>query len=198
LPLSRERGKEGQPDFCISAHAHRHLTHMRIAVLSDSHDHILNLRQAVTRANQEGAELLIHCGDLISPFMLPVLEQFRGQIHAIYGNNSGDQHLIATRCADSGSRIKHHGSHGTLSAGNWRIAIEHYPRWAHALACSGEFDLVCTGHTHLFHTEWLGRCLLLNPGELLGKDAAPTFALLDTTNNSVHRIEIGAQLTTDD
>jgi len=171
---------------------------MRIAVLSDSHDHILNLKQAVLCANREGAELLIHCGDLISPFMLPYLEQFNGPVHAIYGNNSGDQHLIASRCAAPASTITHHGGHGTLVAGSWRIAIEHYPRWARALAASGDFDLVCCGHTHLFQAEWLGRCLLLNPGELLGKDAPPAFALIDTADGSARQISVGERLTLDD
>lgn len=171
---------------------------MRIAVVSDSHDHIPHLKRAVLRANREGAELLIHCGDLISPFMLATLEQFNGQVHAIYGNNSGDQHLIASRCAAPGSRVRHHGAHGTLAIDSLRIAIEHEPRWARALANSGDFDLVCYGHDHLFHAERLGDCLLLNPGELLGKDAIPTFALFDTVDGSVLRIEVGEQLVTDD
>jgi len=171
---------------------------MRIAVVSDSHDHIPNLRQAVLRANQEGAELLIHCGDLISPFMLPCLERFNGQVHVIFGNNSGDQHLIASRCAAPGSRIRHHGTHGAFTVDALRIAIEHCPRWARALAGSGDFDLVCYGHTHLFHAERLGDCLLLNPGELLGKDATPAFALLDTADSSVRRIDVGEKLVIDD
>ncbi len=173
-------------------------TRMRIAILSDSHDHIPHLRRAVRHANQEGAELLIHCGDLISPFMLPQLEQFNGRVHVIYGNNIGDQHLIAARCATPGSWIEHHGAHGSFIAGSWRIAIEHFPRWARALAASGDFDLVCYGHTHLFHVERLGDCLLLNPGELLGKDAPPSFALLDTADGSVRRIEVGEQLMIDE
>ena len=88
---------------------------MRIAVLSDSHDHIPNLRRAVIRANQEGADLLIHCGDLISPFMLPYLHAFNGPVHLIYGNNAGDQHLIATRCGSKFGNIRHHGFHGAIT-----------------------------------------------------------------------------------
>jgi putative phosphoesterase len=171
---------------------------MRIAVLSDSHDHIPHLRRAVLGANQEGAELLIHCGDLISPFMLTYLESFNGQAHLIYGNNAGDQHLISSRCASPDSRIQHHGTHGTLVAGGLRIAIEHYPKWARQLACSGDFDLVCCGHNHIFDAERLGNCLLLNPGDLLGKDAVPAFALFDTDDFSVRRIEVGEKLVLDD
>jgi len=167
---------------------------MRIAVLSDSHDHIPNLRRAVLRANREGAELLIHCGDLISPFMLPYLEQFDGQVHLIYGNNAGDRHLISAHCCAPGSKIVHHGAFASFTVGDLRIAIEHYPKRARQLARSGDFDLVCCGHNHVFQTERLGNCQLLNPGELLGKDAAPAFALFESEKLSVRRIEVGEQM----
>jgi hypothetical protein len=44
----------------------------------------------------------------------------------------------------------------------------------------------------------LGSCLLVNPGDLLGKDANPAFALVDTGDGSVRRIEVGLQLPQDD
>lgn len=171
---------------------------MRIAVLSDSHDHIPNLHRAVRLANREGAEILIHCGDLISPFMLPYLGAFGGQVHLIYGNNAGDQHLISSRCAMNPGKIRHHGFHGAIVAGSIRIAFNHYPELARELAVSGAYDLVCYGHDHLFHVERRGTCLLLNPGDLLGKEANPAFALLDTDDFSVRRIEAGARLLFDD
>ncbi|HEB69979.1 MAG TPA: YfcE family phosphodiesterase, partial [Desulfobulbus sp.] len=86
---------------------------MKIAILSDSHDHIPNFARAINRANSAGAELLIHCGDLISPFMLQYLFRFNGPIHLIYGNNAGDQHLISSRCATDFDRITHHGIEGS-------------------------------------------------------------------------------------
>ena len=171
---------------------------MRIAIVSDSHDHIPNLQRAVSRANREGAELLIHCGDLISPFMLPYLHAFHGQVHLIYGNNAGDQHLISSRCATAFNNIRHHGFHGDIVTGTLRIAFNHYPELARALALSGAFDLVCYGHDHIFSVERLGDCLLLNPGDLLGKDAPPVFALLDTADFSVCRLEVGNKLVLDD
>ena len=151
---------------------------MRIAILSDSHDHIPNLRRAVSRANSEGAELLIHCGDLISPFMLPCLDGFNGPVHLIYGH--------------------HPGTHGSFEAGTLRIAVCHYPDQARDLAASGSFDLVCCGHDHIWTVERLDHCLLVNPGDLLGKDANPAFALVDTGDGSVRRIEVGARLVLDD
>jgi hypothetical protein len=171
---------------------------MLIAILADSHDHIPNLQRAVSLANREGAELLIHCGDLISPFMLPYLHAFHGEVHLIYGNNAGDQHLIASRCATVFDNIEHHGSHGTIVAGSFRIAFHHYPEIAREQALTGTHDLVCYGHDHIFLVERLGSCLLVNPGDLLGKDAVPSFVLLDTDDLSVRRLEVGCKLLLDD
>ena len=167
---------------------------MRIAVLSDSHDHIPNLYHAVQRANQAQAELLIHCGDLISPFMLNYLNGFDGPVHLIYGNNIGDQHLIATRCHTTFTNLHHHDFHGTLLVKGWRIAINHYPDLARQLALSGEYDLVCYGHDHIFHSEIIDSCLLVNPGDLLGKDNRPSFALVDLPHKRVYREYVGTKL----
>ena len=171
---------------------------MRIAILSDSHDQIPNLKRAVLLANSENAELLLHCGDLISPFMLPCLDRFNGPVHLIYGNNPGDQHLIAARCGTLFPRIHHHGTHGSFQVGTLRIALCHYPEQARDLAASGSFTLVCCGHDHIWAVEEVGDCLLINPGDLLGTDVNPAFALLDTGDNSVRRIEVGRQLPQDD
>ena len=171
---------------------------MRIAIISDSHDHIPNLKRAVSLANQEGAKLLIHCGDLISPFMLPYLSAFSGPVHLIYGNNPGDQHLIATRCATSFDNLRHHGFHGSIKAGTLRIGISHYPDPARDLALSGRYDIVCCGHDHVYAVERLGDCLLINPGDLLGKDSVPAVAIFDTEDGSVRRLEAGTRLPLED
>ncbi len=68
---------------------------MRIAIISDTHDHIVNLRAAVKYCNAFSVSMIIHCGDLISPFMLDELARFSGAVHLIYGNNIGDQHVIS-------------------------------------------------------------------------------------------------------
>jgi putative phosphoesterase len=170
---------------------------MKIAVLSDSHDHIPNLARAVSLAGEAGAELLIHCGDLISPFMLPYLHRFKGPIHLIYGNNMGDQHLISTRAGSMFSRITHHGILMELTVDGFRIGCHHYPELARGLAASGSYDLVCCGHNHEAGAEWVGSCLLLNPGDLLGKDEAPGFMLLDSGNMNWERIIVGKRLLID-
>lgn len=166
---------------------------MRIAVLSDSHDQIPNLHAAVQRANEAQANLLIHCGDLISPFMLRYLHAFNGPVHLIYGNNAGDQHLISARCGKIFANIHHHGTHGRITVGGWRIAFIHYPKLARDIARSGEYHLVCYGHDHIFNSEHVGACLLVNPGDLLGKDEIPSFALVDLEQGVTRREFVGSK-----
>ncbi len=167
---------------------------MKIAILSDSHDHIPNLARAVNLANEAKAEILIHCGDLISPFMLPYLDRFHGRIHLIYGNNVGDQHLISSRCGREFRRIHHHGIEGRLEADGLRIGFHHYPSLARGLAASGQFDIVCCGHNHRPGVEHIGDCVLINPGDLLGKEEYPGFILFETNDRSSERVLVGELL----
>jgi len=166
---------------------------MRIAILSDSHDQILHVHRAVQFSNQAGVEMLIHCGDLISPFMLKHLALFTGPIHLIYGNNVGDQHLVSSRCK-SMDNIFHHGIFGSVTAGGLKIAFHHYPELAYGVAKTGDYDVVCCGHNHIRAARYMNGCLLLNPGELLGKDNAPGFFILDTTDKSIQHICVGSPM----
>ncbi|MDD5758440.1 MAG: YfcE family phosphodiesterase [Desulfobulbaceae bacterium] len=164
---------------------------MRIAIFSDTHDNIPNLRAAVTYCNAYAVTVIIHCGDLISPFMLPVLAEFTGIVHLIYGNNAGDQHLISQRCGTTYPSLTHHGIFGAMEAGGIRFAFTHYPEMARGLASQGRFQVVCCGHNHRYGVEHLGDCLLINPGELLGAEAAaPCFAILETATMEVEQVEL--------
>lgn len=167
---------------------------MRIAILSDSHDHILNLRAAVKYCNAYSVSMLIHCGDLISPFMLDELARFSGAVHLIYGNNAGDQHIISQSCGLRFPAISHHGILGAVEAGGKKIAFTHYPQMARGLASQELFDVVCCGHNHVYRVEQVGNTLLINPGELLGKDGQPGFCILHSESMEVERVEVGAPI----
>jgi len=167
---------------------------MRIAIISDTHDHILNLRAAVKYCNAYSVSMIIHCGDLISPFMLDELARFSGAVHLIYGNNIGDQHVISQACGLRFPTISHHGILGAVEAGGLKLAFTHYPQMARGIACQGMFDVVCCGHNHRYQVEKVGDCLLVNSGELLGKDGQPGFCILQCETKEVERVEIGSAI----
>lgn len=162
---------------------------MKIAVISDSHDHIWNMRRMVQQANDLGVELMIHCGDLISPFMLEELDAFRGKIHLIFGNNSGDQVLLMKRLKTR-PQVQFHGWLGIITAGGLRVAFVHAPEIANSIARSGEFDMVFFGHTHLWHMEKIKGTILLNPGEIMGKKEPAGWALIDSETREVEQVLI--------
>jgi len=160
---------------------------MKIAVLSDTHDNLWKLREALLGLQE--ADVLLHCGDLCAPFMVRELgEGLEGiPIHIVWGNNDGDTFLIS-KVAQSYPNINLHGPFAELDWNGFSVAMNHYPDIANALARSRLYDLVCYGHDHIAHEEWVGDCLLLNPGELMGMKGPSTFAMLDTESREVERL----------
>ena len=63
-----------------------------------------------------------------------------------------------------------------------------------ATILQGGFDVVCCGHNHSYNVEEIGNTLLINPGEMLGKDTQPAFAILDSSSRSVEKVEAGEQM----
>lgn len=156
----------------------------KVAIFSDSHDHIDRLSAALISANRSGAEILLHCGDLCAPFMLARMAQnFTGPIHVIFGNNDGDGRLLQTIAAQY-PHVNLHGIYQEVAVGNRQLAMIHYPETARRIAQSGQLDLVCYGHNHQKHHEQIGRCHLVNPGDLLGMYGAPTWGLYDTATHT--------------
>lgn len=151
---------------------------MQIAVLSDIHDHLEELRAALQRV--QGCEVLLCCGDLCAPFTLAeMVERFPGPIHAVLGNNDGDALLIA-RVAQGSGRVSVHGAYAELELAGRPVAMVHYPRLAEGLAALGTYDLVCHGHDHRARLEQVGRTVLLNPGEIMGWKGRSSCAVYDT------------------
>lgn len=162
-----------------------------LAIVSDTHDQITHLNAAVGYANEAEADVFIHCGDLISAFMLHRLANFLGPVHLIYGNNVGDTHIIIPRCYKQFPEITHHGVYGSFIEDGLSIGMVHYPELARKLARTGIYDVVCCGHTHQYMVERIGTTLVVNPGSMLGEHDDCGFVLLNTTTWTIQRIGIG-------
>jgi putative phosphoesterase len=162
---------------------------MKIAVLSDSHDNIWRLEEAMPHLRE--ADAVIHCGDLCSPFVVRQLGEGLQDIpiHIVWGNNDGDTFLLS-KVASAYSNITLHGLYALLEIDELRIAVNHYPVIARGLALTGLYDLVCYGHDHTGREEMIATCLLLNPGELMGMNGHSTFAVVDTRTRTVTWVEL--------
>ena len=161
---------------------------MLLAVLSDSHDNIWKLAQALERVRH--ADGLLFCGDFCAPFTLQqIAEGFAGPIHAVFGNNDGDRFLL-TRIASRFPHVTLHGEVARLELGGLRIALHHYPEVAEHLAASGSFDAVFYGHDHRHRIARVGSCDLINPGEIMGRFGRSTCVLYDTETRTAETLEV--------
>ena len=157
---------------------------MKVCIVSDSHDRADALAQAVRRAKEEGAETVIHCGDVIGTQTLRAAMAVRLPLHVIHGNNLGDPVSLARLARESGGQVHYHGPDARLELGGRRVFVVHYPEYGYAMACTGDWDLVCCGHSHAAGVEHVanvkgGRTWLVNPGTVAGLAAPATWVLGD-------------------
>jgi putative phosphoesterase len=162
---------------------------LRIAIISDIHDNIPNLRKAL--AKMADVDVLVCCGDLCSPFMIQELgEGFRGPTHIVFGNNDGDRFRIADS-ARAYANIHIHGEFVELELAGRKIAVNHFDNMGRAMSPSREYDVVCFGHNHRLEIKRLGGTLAINPGEIYGLlTGAATFVIYDTATHEAARIDI--------
>ncbi len=162
---------------------------MKICIVSDSHDRSDPLAAAVMAAQASGAQAVLHCGDLIGVHTLRASLRLGIPIHAVHGNNIGDVAALYRMMYNHPGIFSYYGQDAMLELGGRRIFLTHMPHHGQAFACTGDYDLVCHGHSHTAHVGKQkhvkgGESWLVNPGSVAGIDApgvkaAPTWILGD-------------------
>jgi hypothetical protein len=169
---------------------------MKVCILSDSHDNRMLLAAAVAAARDDGAEAVLHCGDVVAPGTLEVLRPFNLPVHVIHGNNAGDAYMMGRIAAKPANRIYYYGQDAGIELGSRRIFLVHYPHYAAAMAATGDWDLVCCGHDHKADIRSVDNLAgtqtwLVNPGTVGGIKATATWVLgdLDTMRFTLHEVQ---------
>lgn len=157
---------------------------MRVCIVSDSHDNRSLLKTAVTEAKALGAEVVLHCGDVVAPTCLVALQPLGLPVHVIHGNNQGDTVAMCMLAQKPDSRVYYYGMDAGLELGERRIFLVHYPHYAEALALTGDWDLVCCGHDHQPVVRSVANCKggttwLVNPGTVGGIGPRASYILAD-------------------
>ena len=150
---------------------------MKIGVLSDTHDRHDMVALALQALKAEGAELLLHCGDITS---VDTVRLFEGDtIHFVYGNCDYDHKTLTAAIGEVGGEV--HDPFGSLEFDGRKIAWSHghRPEVVRELINSGDYDFVFHGHTHVVRKEVIGSTTVINPGAL-HRAAPKTCGVLDT------------------
>ncbi|NHJ20882.1 MAG: metallophosphoesterase [Candidatus Lokiarchaeota archaeon] len=169
---------------------------MLIAVLSDTHDHRDNILKAVSIMNEKKVDALIHCGDYVAPFVKKwfngLNESIKENFYGVFGNNDGEI-LYLTQNLGQICKFAKNGHELIIELGGKRIFASHMPKQEtiDALADSGNFDIILSGHTHNMVNTKQNGVLIVNPGELCGYlTDKSTFAIIDTESMKAEIIEI--------
>lgn len=163
---------------------------MPVAIISDVHNNITNLKKVLDYCAREKIETIICCGDLASMETLDFLnDNFSGEIHYCFGNMDNG-HL---RNYDFEAKYKNtwiFRDYGEVEIDNRKIAFVHFPEIAKKLCETGKYDFVFYGHTHKPWEETIGKCKMLNPGNVAGEMYLPTFCIWDTNIDKFDLIRI--------
>jgi len=179
---------------------------MKIAIISDIHDNIPNLKKVLDYCNDKISasrriEKIICCGDLASLETLDYLnDHFAGEIFFVFGNMDNgylknypfvdNQYKNTKIFKDFGEIEVENNPVKSSNHGARKIAFVHFQKEAIELCHTGNYDFVFHGHTHKPWTEIINNCTLLNPGNVANQIFPPTFATWDIKQNKFDLIRI--------
>lgn len=151
---------------------------MKIGILSDTHDNVPKIQQAVEHLKRADVEMILHGGDFIAPFALNPLEGCALPMLGVWGNNDGERLGLMKKSTAIGMQIQLPPY--PLEVGGRKILLMHEPHLLESLAQAGLFDLLIYGHTHNLDVRRIGNTLIVNPGEVGGwVTGKSTLALVD-------------------
>jgi putative phosphoesterase len=145
---------------------------MKIGIISDTHDDIENVQQAIQIFNQNKVEYVIHAGDYIFPGIIKEFSKLNAKLIGVFGNNDGERNGILKSFIDINGELK--GEIGNIEIDNIKFGIYHGTdnEIKERVISSKKYDVLICGHTHKREPNNFGKIkkdnyndtLVLNPG----------------------------------
>ena len=159
---------------------------MVLGVMSDTHDHLDNVKKALTLFKDRNVDIVVHCGDIISPFCLDLLNKSTLEWLGGLGNNDGEVEILIKRADGRLSKEPKE-----IEIAQKKILIKHYHHFVDDIAKSGRYHLILYGHTHQVRIEKVGNVLIVNPGECCGwLTRKATVAIVDLESMEAEIVEL--------
>lgn len=163
---------------------------LKIGIISDTHDNLEKTEEAIELFEENGCDMVIHCGDMVAPFTAELFD--RGfEFHAVRGNNDGEWSLQDT-VEEFGNFM---GQQGELEIEGEKFGVYHGTKEpiARSMVESGRYDYVLRGHTHEKKLEGVGGTVEINPGGIKFPEGSEKLhvAMLQLENGEIefHRID---------
>jgi putative phosphoesterase len=164
---------------------------MRIGILSDTHDQLVLTRQAVDLLIREGAEALIHCGDMTGPDIVRACAKLPCTF--AFGNHDADNVPALERAiVEVGGTCVASG--GIVELAGKRIAVLHGHVGMKAMLARTP-DYLVHGHSHIAANARIGVTRRICPGALDRADSL-TVAILDTESGELRFLRLSGEAAT--
>ncbi|GBE18595.1 phosphodiesterase [archaeon BMS3Abin16] len=162
---------------------------MLLGIIADTHDNLGAIDAALEIFRDQGVELVIHAGDLISPFAAAKFSDYQGRFKAVFGNNDGERRGLSKVVQGFEGEIN---DFVEFEVGGRKIAVYHgtLAGVERSLVESGRYSVVVCGHSHTPEVKYVGETQLINPGEACGYlTGKKTLVLLDTLRMVAETLE---------
>ena len=162
------------------------MTPSKLGIISDTHGLVDETVRAVRLFREHDVQAIIHCGDIGS---CEVVRAFQGiETHFVLGNMDGENATLRLAAEETGNQL--HGWFGSMERAGKRIAFAHghLPQFEQEME-SGNWDLLCFGHTHVASLQMHGSTMLLNPGAFK-MVPHPTIAIVTLPEMTVERFDV--------
>jgi putative phosphoesterase len=163
---------------------------MLIGILSDTHDNLDSIDEAIGIFNEREVGLVCHAGDVISPFAAARFKGLKAPMKVVFGNNDGEREGLKVRFREQGVKID---DFIDFDVDEKKIALYHgtIEGVLKALQDSEKYDVVVSGHSHSPELKRQGKTLSINPGEACGYlSSKKTICILDLASMEPEIIEI--------
>ena len=180
---------------------------MKIGIISDSHDDVVNVNRAIDIFEQNVVKVVIHAGDIISP---PIVKEFKRltenkvEFFGIFGNNDGEKRGLENAFSFINGKLL--GDEGKIEIDGLKFCIYHGQdlKKKEKIITSQKFDVVIFGHSHTKFSEIIDMkkrsTIILNPGSSHSETKTnfsepqyfpqPSIVIFDTISKSIEFIDL--------
>ena len=164
---------------------------MLIGAISDTHDNVPMVKKAVDRLNKAEVSMVLHAGDITSPFIPRSFSELKAPMIVTYGNNDAEREVLRKRFSEIGKDVR--GIFAEIEMDRIRVALTHGDEieLLNSLIRTQFYHLIVCGHTHQAKSYASGTTVVVNPGEVCGYlSGESTIATIDTESRQVEILRL--------
>jgi putative phosphoesterase len=163
---------------------------MNIAIISDTHNNIPNIKIVLDYIKKHKVGMLIHCGDVTT---VETVEYIANQCNMPFRFCLGNADITPydmIECANLLDEVTCVGDSGEIIVDNVRLFITHYPQEAMRVSYEKKdyYTHLFYGHTHKPWIEESESAYIINPGALAGMIYESSFCMLDSISGYVELV----------